>query len=319
MEIERVPLGQSASEKRRAARYRWLNMPAGLTPELAAQFKLGVHSGKTVRDMTTAGGPNYICSEDRFQKHCQMHSDWWGAEERRLNIANASAKKSVNSWQRLKTHCLRGHDLAVHGKFFTDKQGLISRRCYACVHVHQRGSGIIRAEAVAKVKEHLKAGGKIATIFNSGLMRAPVWNLLRMRDPSITALVEDTKPLRFFRGCRGGVSHLPKPRLPRLARPAIIRGPALTGIIAGRPDPLFDAVNAAVGFRLDRDIRMEAIARTILDHLEGCIDDAGIVEAARKHVASLYREKNYTRSVDEPRFRDGAGGAWVEALSEGIW
>lgn len=319
MEIERIPFGKSPSNKHRAARYRWLNMPAGLTPELAARFKLGVHGGKTVRDMTTAGGPNYICSENRFLKHCQMHPDWWGAEEWHLNIANASAKKKVNSWQRLKTHCVRGHDLAVHGKFFTNKQGEGSRRCYACVQVLQQGSGIIRAEAVVKVKEHLKAGGKIATILNSGLMRPPVWNLLRKRDPSIIALVEETKPLRLFRGCRGGVSHLPRPRLPRLPRPAIIRGPALTGIIAGRSDPLFDAVNAAVGFRLDRDIRMEAIARTILDHLEGRIDDAGIVVSAKKHVAALYREKNYTRSVDEPRFRDGTGGAWVEAVSEGIW
>ena len=50
MEIERVPFGQSHAEKIRVAHYKWLNMPAGLTPELSSKFMLGFHGGKTVRD-----------------------------------------------------------------------------------------------------------------------------------------------------------------------------------------------------------------------------------------------------------------------------
>jgi hypothetical protein len=68
MEIERLPFGQSPSDKLRAAHYKWVNMPSGLTPELASKFRLGLHGGKTIRDMTTAGGRDYICSDARFPR-----------------------------------------------------------------------------------------------------------------------------------------------------------------------------------------------------------------------------------------------------------
>src|ERR1700716_4096043 len=96
MEVEWVPLGQSLADKIRAAHYKWLGMPPGLTPELASKFMLGLHSGKTVKDMTDAGSAHYVCSTDRFKKHCAMHPEW-GVEARRLSHINSRAKKSANS------------------------------------------------------------------------------------------------------------------------------------------------------------------------------------------------------------------------------
>jgi hypothetical protein len=60
MEIERLPLGESLSDKLRAAHYKWVGMPPGLTPELASKFMLGLHGGRTVKDMTD-NGEHYIC------------------------------------------------------------------------------------------------------------------------------------------------------------------------------------------------------------------------------------------------------------------
>ena len=40
MEIELLPFGRSLSDKLRAAHYKWLGMPSGLTPELASRLGL---------------------------------------------------------------------------------------------------------------------------------------------------------------------------------------------------------------------------------------------------------------------------------------
>src|SRR3954468_8837760 len=44
--------------------------------------------------------------------------------------------------------------------------------------------------------------------------------------------------------------------------------PTLTGRIAGQPDQIFSAVNAAVSCRLPHDIRGDVMGRLILDILE---------------------------------------------------
>lgn len=321
-------------DEARAIWAKWVNLPSGLTPEMASKFKLGLHGGKTVRDMTTAEGPDYICSTNRFRQHCAAHPEWWGPEERQLASANTKAKIHNGNWNRAKTHCARGHDLAIHGKLTIQKGGWKWRRCTLCTIEYGKGSGTIRPEVVEKVKEALKSGVKIGTILTT-IMRPPVYNLLRQRDPSINALIEETRPLREANrvrvsyggpGSRGGVSHLPGARQsrPNYMRRAsgiyTLREPTLTGIIAGRPDPLFDAVSAAVGIRMSRDIRMEAISLTTMDYLEGRIDMAGIQAAAKKHVSALHSQQRYTRSLDEPRYSEGST-PWIETIpsSSGLW
>jgi hypothetical protein len=46
MEIERLPFGQFHADKMRAAHYRWVDMPPGLSPESASKFMLMLRGGK---------------------------------------------------------------------------------------------------------------------------------------------------------------------------------------------------------------------------------------------------------------------------------
>ncbi len=108
MEIEWLPLGQSRSDKLRAAHYQWVGMPPGLTPELASKFMLGFHGGKTISDMI-GQGDSYICSLVRLKKHCKRNPEW-GAEPRRLSKANSDTKKATTSHKANATqeYCLKG-------------------------------------------------------------------------------------------------------------------------------------------------------------------------------------------------------------------
>jgi hypothetical protein len=108
MEIERLPFGQSLADKIRAAHYKWVNMPPGLTSELASKFMLALHGGKTIRKLTDSAGPDYICSVHRFKAHCGLHPDW-AAEARRISTANGLIGKGVRL--RNLTHCKYGHPL----------------------------------------------------------------------------------------------------------------------------------------------------------------------------------------------------------------
>lgn len=296
----------SYGDKHREAWARWFGKPPGLSPELASKFMLGIHGGKTVKEMTDAKSSSYICSFNRFRTHCALNPDWFNDEAKRLNKESTERKKNARNWNRAKTHCARGHDLAIHGKLTIQKAGWKWRRCTLCTAAYHKGSGVIRAEAVDKVKEALKSGVRINVILRT-IMRPPVYNLLRQRDASINKLIEATKPLRT------ASKPILKPR-------SNVRIPHLTGIIAGRPDPLFEAVSNAVGFRMAHDIRLEAISLTTMDYLEGRIDIDGIPMAARRHVAALHREQRYARSLDEPRYRDSKM-PWIETLSESdsVW
>src|ERR1700692_2058684 len=101
MEIERLPLGQSFGDRHRTACARWVGTPSGLTPELASKFMLGLHGGKTVKDMTS-NGKHHICSLARFEKHCQLNPEW-GAEARRTSKASFIAKEKAANPKKLAT------------------------------------------------------------------------------------------------------------------------------------------------------------------------------------------------------------------------
>jgi hypothetical protein len=96
--IERLPLGQSQADKCRSRWARWVGTPPGLPPELASKFMLGLHGGKTIKDMTHYGD-DHICSHDRFQKHCELNPEW-GVEARRLSLLNFKTKASIASPKR---------------------------------------------------------------------------------------------------------------------------------------------------------------------------------------------------------------------------
>jgi hypothetical protein len=95
MKIERLPFGQSLSDKLRAAHYKWLGMPSGLTPDLAGKFMLGLHGGKTIKDMTDAQSEHYICS---LERSISIANKIWNGglkPERRVGPASSRRRKSV--------------------------------------------------------------------------------------------------------------------------------------------------------------------------------------------------------------------------------
>jgi hypothetical protein len=132
MEIELLPFGQSLADKLRAAHYRWVGMPSGLTPELASKFVLGLHGGKTIRDMTDAKNVHYVCSSDRFRKHCELNPEW-GDEARKTSWANFTAKKKACNVLGLATKefCLKGlHPMMSDNLRIDPSRG--RRACLAC-------------------------------------------------------------------------------------------------------------------------------------------------------------------------------------------
>ena len=130
MEIERLPFGQSPSDKLRAAHYRWVNMPTGLTPELSSKFMLNLHGGKTIRDMTDAKSEHDICSSDRFNKHCKLNPEW-GAEARKTSWPSFIAKKKSCNVLGLATQeiCLKGLHRMTPDNVMVNKG---RRNCRAC-------------------------------------------------------------------------------------------------------------------------------------------------------------------------------------------
>src|SRR3954468_10593913 len=99
---------------RSVARRKWMNVPPGMTPELAGEFIQRLNAGETLRRITSGDkrcGPALVTPQ-RFKKHCELHREW-AVVARRLAKTNGKAAdrlKSVNSFWRKKTQdlCLKG-------------------------------------------------------------------------------------------------------------------------------------------------------------------------------------------------------------------
>lgn len=128
MEIERLPFGQSLSDKQRAAHYKWLGMPSGLTPELASRFMLCLHGGKTVRDMT-GYGEHHLCSAERFKKHCELNPEW-GQKVRKLSDENTTKKKKAYAAAKTLEFCANRLHQMTPNNVKVWKSG--RRQCIAC-------------------------------------------------------------------------------------------------------------------------------------------------------------------------------------------
>ena len=166
MEMERLPLGQSYSDKQRAAHYKWVNMPSGLTPELASKFMLGLHGGKTIRDMTDAKKEHYICSMERFRKHCALNEEW-GAEARKKSWTNFTTKKKVSNvlGQATREVCLKGlHPMTGDNLRIDPSTG--RRACLACRYFARDNPPPMTPEVLAEVKQALQAGLSQSAICN---------------------------------------------------------------------------------------------------------------------------------------------------------
>ena len=191
MEIEWLPLGQSRSDKLRAAHYQWVGMPPGLTPELASKFMLGFHGGKTISDMI-GQGDSYICSLVRFKKHCNRNPEW-GAEARRLSKANSDTKKATTSHKANATqeYCLKGlHAMTPDNVLVWRSSG--RRQCPACQAVTQANPPVHAVVAsLDKIKADLSRGISIAEMMKRQKINTRPFYHFRTLNPDFDQFVRE--------------------------------------------------------------------------------------------------------------------------------
>lgn len=264
------------------------------TPDEISQIDAQIRSGKTITDTYRAR----LTSSKRLGRHFDAHPEW-AAEIRKLSEANSSRKKSLNSAHRNDKHCKRGHLLPEKPNCMS--RGRPYRRCVKCAREADRRGGAPAPELVQKVEAKLIAGATPASIIR-------VERLMKFYS--------------FKKVCRENATIAELARRARvISRPAIItpRRPALTGIIAARPDAIFSAINAAVSWRLPKHIRDEVVMLTVLDVLEHRIALSDIDGAIKKHKRALYNEVDYgPRSLDAPAWRDSSVPL-VETIAHSVW
>jgi hypothetical protein len=163
MEIERLPLGQSLADKHRDAELKWRGMPPGIPPEMAIEFMAKLKAGSTVRKLTAGGkilGPAMV-SYDRFKKHCELHPEWateaWRVSKVNCNIGKGSRLRNI-------THCKHGHSLADARVYY--QGGYIKRDCRTCWKIRGQLGGLIKPEAVVRVKAALQNGASVSQIIH---------------------------------------------------------------------------------------------------------------------------------------------------------
>lgn len=216
MESELLPLGQSLSDKLRAAHYKWVDMPPGLTPELASKFMFGLHAGKTVKDMTDVG-EHYICSFSRFKKQCELNAEW-GAEAKKLSWANFVKKSRMSSHQRKLTAemCLKGlHPMTGDNVMISHKKNRQWRQCLACRRFAAQTPPLASILAVVNViKEKIVKGISISEIthgrptgggkIDRSLILAPAnkFSYLRKTDPEFDLFIREHTKNNNSRGQR---------------------------------------------------------------------------------------------------------------------
>ncbi len=125
--------------------------------------------GRTLRRICGGGkfGPA-IASLTKFRKHCKLYPEW-GAEAKRLAIANAKATdKLKGAHYSSRTHCRRGHEFAVHGLSYKNHvNGRQYRYCKLCNKINARQGSKLPDEIVEKVKSLVRSGNPL-NLFTSG-------------------------------------------------------------------------------------------------------------------------------------------------------
>jgi hypothetical protein len=150
------------SDVRRAAVLRWRGMP----PEIAMDFMARLRAGSTIKKLT-GGGKKYgppIVPYKRFEKHCELHTEW-AAEACRISKINANAGRGALN--RNRTHCVKGHSLSEHGRV-AFRQGFNKRQCRECERIRQQCGHPIRADVLVRVTTRTAAGALIDSLTKGG-------------------------------------------------------------------------------------------------------------------------------------------------------
>lgn len=274
-----------------------------------ASFMTRLEVGETLRTIVGGGG-NTICSKKAFDKHCKLHAE---RGEKALGLAErnrklADKKKGSNA---RKTHCSRGHDLAIHAKRYLRPDGYWHRQCMACTTFkHMNPTHMPKAELVEKVRAAADSGHRVTMITKR----------------SSASSICDFRQIRAIRRLHPEIAEKIA-RNSLIAAPGIIRTnlrePTLTGIIAAPADPLFTLADQVISRNLPPHIRSPAVSSLVaaLWLKEVTPEDAG--QVAKMFVNAAGKEDAVDRrfiSLDAPAFRDGSVPL-IERISErqGLW
>ncbi|MCA1375670.1 hypothetical protein I6F16_18950 [Bradyrhizobium sp. IC4060] len=294
----------SAPTKRKVGRIASIPDNDGNAAKIAAHLD----GGGTLRDCPVSAHFRDILKTER--------PEWW-ADTIRKSHANTTARKVRTCREKMmaKTHCRNGHLLTAETSVVrTLKQGQWQvRRCLICERGYEHTRSY-KADDIANVIERAKAGAsmyKLTSYHSSERVMALGALKNAMRDnPQVEAVL---KPLFTENSLRN----------PRrlITRKQVIRGPTLTGIIAGPPHEVFTAVDGAVPRYLDYHTRKDVMSDMMLAILEGSltIEDAPRRWREFSRIANrMFPTKYGPVSLDAPTFHDSSTPL-IERISVGLW
>jgi hypothetical protein len=294
MEIERIPFGQSHADKIRVAHYKWVNMPPGIPPEMAAEFMEKLKAGSTIRKLTGGGKLGApMVSHERFKKHCQMHPVW-AAEAREISDANGRTIKG--SRERAKTHCRNGHPFAGDNLYISPDRK--ERRCMTCMRFNGKFGRRVSEDQARKTIEALKQGALLTEICRTGapsyVVTQRALQIFRRKNPKFDHLVAKL----------AGVSQVKRRDEAKSSRLYIRSVP----ITASAGADFFQIARNAVPASLPRQVREDAIGSMALDLAEGKLQPGDIRRRVQEYITAQFRlfSKFGPRSLDAPLSADGS-------------
>lgn len=133
-----------------------LATPKGLSDEKATRMMVALREGQTLR--------KFGVKPPRLEAYFAAHPDY-AREARPLIEANAKAARFRKGTRNgTKTHCINGHSLADARVYY--QYGYIKRDCRTCWKIRGQRGGVMKPEALVKVKAALSSGATIGQIIH---------------------------------------------------------------------------------------------------------------------------------------------------------
>jgi hypothetical protein len=285
-----------------------------MTPKQVKAVDAALDEGKSKRLICSVAGA--IVSVRKLDKHIARYVIWGASTLERIerNRLMADAKKGVR-----RDACPQGHLYADHGRRYFSKRypdspvGRWYWTCTACnAERHRNPTNTPSPDLVNKVREAADAGKRISWLTKWGspqfICSFRQYKAIRRLHPDIGERIDKNS------------QHAPRLTLPR---PAIIRGPTLTGIIAAPSDPSYTIADRLIPRNLPQHVRRSAVCSLAAAIFLKEVLPENAAAAVKTFVSEAWRDEGHNLrfiSLDAPAFRDGSVPL-VERMSEarGLW
>jgi hypothetical protein len=318
MEIKLLPLGQSPSDKHRAAELKWRGMPPGLPPEMADNIMLGLRSGeRTLADYyRDTSGEHYMCSLDRLKKHCDLNPVW-AEEARRLSAKTTNRRRSANCWLTNLTICKNGLHAMTPDNLKIATWG--RRLCKACFEANTRRATTLSDGAKARIMSAVAAGATMSQLAHGRLpggkktkYLAPYKSIkvTRTIDPEFDAFLSSRLPVNSQSG---------------RSRSIVIRQTRAQTSVARQEQNDYHAIRSLISE--SNPHRDDIVARIFEDLLDGKLEREEVPARVKVYIAELNKlyPTKYAKfgnsllvSLDEMMFDDGSTTRG-DTVSRGLW